>query len=227
MEFGYWGIKGLGETSRLVAAYAGVELKEYNPASREEWGQKKAEFGAQFANLPYIVDGDFKLTESSAIPVYIAHKGGKTELLGKDAKEQAQVVQLAGVIGDIRQNVMKGLFGKDGHKEAYEEIFKAGSATSAKIEQLSLFLGDKEFFLGHVTLADFYYAYFSRFFQAVAKAVGVESPFDRHDNLKKLVASVEGLAGVKELVEKRRQVPYMPPGMLALNIPTDAEVLGQ
>ena len=225
MEFGYWGIKGLAEPIRLIAAYTGVELKEHNPASREAWGVEKAAFGAPFANLPYLVDGDFKVTESSAIPVYLAHKAGRTDLLGEGHQEQAQVRQIEGILNDVRANIFKIIMLKEGHKAAYEETFKVDGQVAQKIDQLSKFLGDKEFFFGHVTLVDFYYAFYSRFYQASAFAAEVDTPFAKYDNLKKLVATVEALTGVKDLVEKRRQVPYMPPGVLALPVPTDAEVL--
>jgi glutathione S-transferase len=39
--------------------------------------------GLIFPNLPYVIDGDFKLTESKAIHLYIIKKSGKTDLLGK------------------------------------------------------------------------------------------------------------------------------------------------
>jgi len=37
-----------------------------------------------FPNLPYLIDGNVKLTESLNILVYVAHKSGKLDLLGKD-----------------------------------------------------------------------------------------------------------------------------------------------
>ena len=223
MEFGYWGIKGLGETSRMVAAYTKTKLNEYNPTSREEWAEKKAAFGAPFANLPYLIDGDFKLTESSAIPVYIAHKAGRTDLLGNDIKEQAQVRQIEGVLGDLRTAVFKVMWAKEGHKEALTEALKEGNSFSNLTAGLSKFLGEKDYFLGHVTLVDFYFAYSARIFHALAKAFDVELPFHKHANLVALVKRVESLEGVKEFVDARVGVPFMPPPMLAYKLPTVAE----
>ena len=40
-----------------------------------------------FPNLPYLIDGGFKTSESNAIQKYIIMKSGKTELLGKDLKD--------------------------------------------------------------------------------------------------------------------------------------------
>lgn len=38
-------------------------------------------------NLPYLKDGERYIYESGAIYVYLAHRAGKPELLGRDAKE--------------------------------------------------------------------------------------------------------------------------------------------
>lgn len=51
--------------------------------SRESWMKVKFEKGLDFPNLPYIIDGEFKLCESMAIYMYLAHKYSKS-LLGKD-----------------------------------------------------------------------------------------------------------------------------------------------
>jgi len=42
-----------------------------------------------FPNLPHLIDGELKLSETKAIEEYIAHRSGKTELLGKTLKDQA------------------------------------------------------------------------------------------------------------------------------------------
>lgn len=55
-----------------------------------------------FPNLPCLVDGDFKLSETNAISRYIIRKAGKTDLLGKNINDQAQVDQFLGVLGDVK-----------------------------------------------------------------------------------------------------------------------------
>ena len=61
--------------------------------SREAWFGVKNNLGLDLPNLPYLVEGDFKLTEGCAIHRYLAEKY-KPELLGKDAKHRAQVAML-------------------------------------------------------------------------------------------------------------------------------------
>ena len=72
--------------NRYILAYAGVDYEEkrYYPETREEWLQgDKQTLGIEFANLPYIIDGDFKLTESAAVTAYICDKWCP-QLLGGD-----------------------------------------------------------------------------------------------------------------------------------------------
>jgi len=59
-----------------------------------------------FPNLPYIIDGEYKLTESAAVEHYIIKKGGKkADLLGKDPKESAIINMVTSI---IRGDVWKG-----------------------------------------------------------------------------------------------------------------------
>ncbi|EUB57911.1 Glutathione S-transferase [Echinococcus granulosus] len=83
----YWDIKGLGERSRLLLKYVGVEYDDkqytFGPAptlDRNAWLSEKFSLGLDFPNLPYYIDGDFKLTQSGAILEYIADRHGMSEL---------------------------------------------------------------------------------------------------------------------------------------------------
>ena len=60
--------------------------------SREKWFEEdKKNLGLEFPNIPYLIDGDFKLTESSSIFKYIIQGSGHTELLGKTVQDEGQV----------------------------------------------------------------------------------------------------------------------------------------
>ena len=74
MELGYWALRGLGEPSRMLLRYKGAEWKNTAIpfADAAMWlSEKKENLGLDFPNLPYLYDGDVKLTESLAIMRYL------------------------------------------------------------------------------------------------------------------------------------------------------------
>lgn len=54
-----------------------------------------------FANLPYLIDGNFKLTESHAVNLYIIRKSGRNELLGTNLNDEAKIRELIGYLEDL------------------------------------------------------------------------------------------------------------------------------
>ncbi len=89
---GYWKIRGLASQIRYEMVYLGVDFDEHQyeqgdapDFDRSSWLNVKETLGLQFPNLPYLLDGNFKLTETNAIMKYIANKFGP-QLLGSDAK---------------------------------------------------------------------------------------------------------------------------------------------
>jgi len=58
--------------------------------------------GLKFPNLPYLIDGDTKVTESIAILKYLARRFNREDLLGKTLEDYALVETYLGVINDIQ-----------------------------------------------------------------------------------------------------------------------------
>ncbi|KAL4450295.1 hypothetical protein ABPG74_009001 [Tetrahymena malaccensis] len=107
ITLGYWNIRGLGQLSRYLLEYTGLKYKEKRYQKLEEWFQKdKQGLGIEFANLPYIIDGDLKLTESHAVNLYIIRKSGKNELLGTSLIEQAKIRELIGYLEDFFRQIL-------------------------------------------------------------------------------------------------------------------------
>jgi len=80
---GYWNFRGLGQPVRFLLAYLNVPYTHRHYDTREEWFAKdKLELPMDFTNLPYFIDNDINITESSAIPVHLIKKYNKHELLG-------------------------------------------------------------------------------------------------------------------------------------------------
>jgi len=100
---GYWPIRGKAASIRYLFGYLGVDFKEdvyrQGPApdfSKQQWFDVKFSMGFDFPNLPYLIDGDFKLTESKAIMKYLARKWDK-RLLGRNEMEFGIAEMLSGI----------------------------------------------------------------------------------------------------------------------------------
>ena len=78
-KLGYWKIRGLAANIRYQLKFCGVDydLEEYQQGGPPDfdkscWFDKKQTLGLPFPNLPYLVHGDVKLTETLAIHQYLA-----------------------------------------------------------------------------------------------------------------------------------------------------------
>jgi glutathione S-transferase len=114
LVLGYWKIRGLAQPLRHLLSYTGLEFQEVQYDNREKWFQEdKVNIGLDFPNIPYLIDGDFKLTESTAIAKYIPHLSGHTDLLGKTAEDQGKVDSILGVFSDAFKEIPSLLWNKD------------------------------------------------------------------------------------------------------------------
>ena len=105
-----------------------------------------------FANLPLLVDGDYKLTESKAIMLYLCMKAKKEEMLGKTNQDKLIIEQILGVIGDCVMGLARPSYQTDDIKE-FEKAFEK---VIPKLEDLNKFLENKQYVAGdYLTFADF------------------------------------------------------------------------
>jgi len=101
MLLAYWDLRGLVEPIRLMLEYCGVEyeMKVFKQADgREPWLQVKNTIGMDYPNLPYLVDGDVKMSESLAMMKYIARKG---KLTPSSEEEQINLDVAEGAVVDF------------------------------------------------------------------------------------------------------------------------------
>ncbi|KAM7538883.1 hypothetical protein Aperf_G00000056726 [Anoplocephala perfoliata] len=144
---GYWSIRGISEQIRLLLHYLGVEYKEqfyhFGPQfSREEWLAEKFNVGLDFPNLPYYIDGDFKLTQSAAIIEYIADQH---DMLPACKKRRAELHMLHNDIMDFRVNVQKMVYFSPSDDEK-KEFLKA--ILPDKLKQYENYLGANQWLTG-------------------------------------------------------------------------------
>ena len=67
--FGFWKMRGFGQQIRHLLAYCKVDyeqtLFDQGPAPdfvEDEWQSVKGTYGFDFPNLPFFIDGEFKMT---------------------------------------------------------------------------------------------------------------------------------------------------------------------
>lgn len=106
---GYWDIRGFAEPSRLLLQYTKAQftnkLYHFGDApdyNREEWLKEKSSLGLDFPNLPYLIDGDLKLSQARTI---LTHLGRKFKMMGNDETETALVDLLIDQSNDLRQEL--------------------------------------------------------------------------------------------------------------------------
>ncbi|CAK8678978.1 unnamed protein product [Clavelina lepadiformis] len=156
---GYWGIRARGESIRLMLEFCGVDYedKRYEMigeppnVNRSDWLDVKFKLGLDFPNLPYIIDGDVKMTQQWAIMKYLSRKYGK--LLPKTDEEMRRCDMAQEAIRDLLLGFKQVLFGKD-YQDARKNFEQ--EVLPKHLEGLENFLSDKDWMAGAtLTYVDF------------------------------------------------------------------------
>jgi len=174
VKLGYWGIRGLAQVPRLLLSYSGVEFEDKQYTNGEDWFKNdKVSLGLSFPNIPYLIDGEYELTESAAIQRYIINRWGRKELLGKSAQDRARIETFLSVFNEVAGAVRGLFFNKD------YETAKVGVIEKylSKLQELDASVGEKPFVLGYLTLADFIVAEESNYIQRVFPEEYKKLPF--------------------------------------------------
>jgi len=137
--------------------YSGVDfnMKEYESGegpefSREEWLCEKFKLGLAFPNIPYFVDGSFRMTETMPIHVYIADKWDPA-LLGATVEERAKVNMLSNILESLKWGVTMPCYDAGDRGKAVEVLNK-------DLPGLIKFKGANRFLIGDKpTWVDFYF----------------------------------------------------------------------
>jgi len=196
IKFYYFDIRGRGEPSRLVLAAAGRKFEDVRvgdwPASKDK---------TPYGSLPYLVYKGQTFGQSQAIAFFLAREFG---LAGKTNGDGMRVQEIAMLVEDLMQAIVKANFEQD-------EAKKAEFGKKLQEEDIPKYLGfwekhlanngNKGFFVGSaVTLADL--AVFDITDSLIAKAG--EGLLGSFPNIKKMRENVASHPNVKRYLATRK-----------------------
>ncbi|XP_043732202.1 glutathione S-transferase Mu 1-like isoform X8 [Cervus elaphus] len=149
MILGYWDIRGLAHAIRLLLEYtdSNYEEKKYTMGdtpdyNKSQWLNEKSKLGLDFPNLPYLIDGTHKLTQSNAILRHIARKHN---MCGETEEEKIRVDLLENQVMDVRLHMARICYSPD-----FEKL-KPGylKEIPGRMKLFSVFLGKRCWFAGN------------------------------------------------------------------------------
>ncbi|XP_035871877.1 glutathione S-transferase Mu 1-like [Phyllostomus discolor] len=203
MTLGYWDVRGLAHAIRLLLEYtdSSYEERKYTMGDapdfdRSQWLNEKFKLGLDFPNLPYLIDGAHKVTQSNAILRYIARKHN---LCGETEEEQIRMDILENEIMDIRMYNIRVCYSPDFEKLKPEFL----KVLPEKMKLFSQFLGKRPWFAGDkLTYVDFL-AY------DILDVLRRFEPkcLDAFANLKDFLVHFEGLRKISAYMKSSRFLP--------------------
>lgn len=142
---GYWDLHGLASSIRylleLVEANYTEDIFTYD--TKDDWFEnKKKNLGLLYPNIPYLIDGDVKLTEHVPILRYLARK---FNLYPKTEQELVVSDQTESFISDIRWTLIRACY----DNKTYNETRAAAiEQVRTKLPHLNNLLSKNEYVLG-------------------------------------------------------------------------------
>ena len=109
--------------------------------TRDSWLAVKPNLGLDFPNLPYLIDGDVKMTECKAITLYICERWAP-ELLGATVEDKATAVMLQNVLSDYFIGTAGMSFTNESRDAAIDKAMET-------IGPIVAFLGSNDFIVGN------------------------------------------------------------------------------
>lgn len=160
LRLGYWKIRGLAQPIRTLLRHLNVafadELFEQGDApsfSREAWLSVKPSLDVDYANLPFLLDGEVRMTQSQAILRYVARVyGAGTDLYEGPPARLAAVDATMEQTVDFRNSYTRVAYGSAPFEALADTIlpgFLAG------FERVLVRAGGGGFICGALSIADF------------------------------------------------------------------------
>jgi len=204
MKLGYWDIRGLGQPIRHLLGYKEVEYEDKRYAcgpppdfDGSQWFDEKFTLDLDFPNLPYLMDGDVKITQNLAIMRYL---GRKYDLVGTNCEENRRIDLTEQQLTDFRSGFVRLCYSPTfaDERDAYEKNLPS------ILKAFSNFLGGRQYFAGdRITYVDFLvYEMLKQHF------VFSKESFADVANLTDFVDRIEALPTMKAYLESDKFVKY-------------------
>lgn len=117
--------------------------------SVECWTSVKNTLGLDFPSIPYLIDGDTKLTDPYAIMLYLA-TAYAPELLGKTPEKCAEIDMLYSQLKDVKSAITGPCY-------VGADRAQLSQTAKSKMAPLVAYLGKKDYLCGdELTFLDFY-----------------------------------------------------------------------
>lgn len=120
----YWPLRGLCQPIMWMLEYAGMDYELRLMTDYQEWLKEKASIPLDYPNLPHILDGDIRMSESAAISKYLAKK---CNLMPETDEEIRNADMTEGALTDFKMLFFRLMFNEnyDTEKEEFPAKFKA------------------------------------------------------------------------------------------------------
>lgn len=154
--FGYFDRRGRAGVCRNLLAYCGVPFRQKIYSNPDDWFEKdRKELGFEYPNVPYLIDGDKKITDTISILYYIPMKVGKRELIGDTDDKFLQVNTALHVNFDMLTELTGFIFRDKENFEANKEAAFTKGKLKNKLEYVKKNLEGKEWQTGFFSVAGF------------------------------------------------------------------------
>ena len=210
MELVYWPIRGRAEYVRWIMKYLGVNYKERNPTSLQQWAQWKSRNSPSnpMINLPFLKDGDTIVSETVAIVEHIClSANGGRDLLGKGpgATDKLLIRSIDDSMMGVREFCLTLVgFEEKEMKRAYKKEGLLFQKVIIKVLPLMSFMNPKQTWIfDYLTVVDFQLAFVVEILDFIERYTGLENPLKAYPILYQVRDSIFALSGVRNYIESQ------------------------
>lgn len=163
ITLGYWYVRALGDPIRFLLIDNEIAFQDKQYKTPDEWfGKDKQSLGLDFPNLPYLIDGDVKLTQVSLMKSFSIHTflivvcllqtlailrylGRKYGLSGKNEQEIRRLDLLEQEAFDLMMTLIRTWYADKSNYD--EKVRMLRENLPQRLQNLAKFLDEKCFIL--------------------------------------------------------------------------------